>query len=86
MLYKLRGECGDDFIDFETMIRKYDPTYIRVDSKQLPPFPDFEASFASVLSLKEIRNLLRLVLDGHVMLQTVARAEDYTGERNYDLM
>ena len=37
------------------------------------------------MSIDDLRNEMRTIPDGHVMIQTVALAEDYTGERNYKL-
>ena len=49
-------------------------------------FPDTEVDLHTTLSLAEIRNAIRKIADGHVMLQTVALAAEYTGERNFDLV
>jgi hypothetical protein len=37
------------------------------------------------LSLEELRDTMRRVVDGHVMVQTVARHNEYMGERDYDI-
>lgn len=47
--------------------------------------PDVEIEFESELSLIEIQRIMDTIEDGHVMFETVALIEDYTGERNYDL-
>jgi hypothetical protein len=39
-------------------------------------------SFDSVFSLEDIRQLIHKIEGGDVMLQTVALAENYTGERD----
>ena len=36
------------------------------------------------MSINELKDLMRKVEDGHVMVQTVALEEKYTGERNID--
>ena len=47
--------------------------------------PDTEFVFSSKLSLDEIRDILRSLIDSHIMLQTVQPIESYTEERNIDI-
>ena len=42
-----------------------------------------EAVLKTDQTLVGLRNLIRKVPDGHVMLQTVAPVKNYTGERDY---
>ena len=48
-------------------------------------FLDAELVFASRHSLEDIREHWRMVPDLHVMIQTVQKVENYTGERDYSL-
>jgi len=48
-------------------------------------YPDVEVEIEVDLSLKELRDIMRQIVDSHVMVQTVAQNDEYTGERNYDL-
>ena len=48
--------------------------------------PDMEAIVEiQKLQLNEIRGLMKQVKDSHVMVQTIAKENKYTGERNYDI-
>lgn len=80
MFYKFRAETkidADEF--FETCLC----TNIKFIPDELG-FPDVEVEMESSLSLQEIKNKMREVQDGHVMVETVCHASDYTGERDYD--
>ena len=37
------------------------------------------------LTIDDVRNRMREVVDGHVMVQTLSYEESYTGERNWNL-
>jgi hypothetical protein len=45
---------------------------------------EIEVSFSSFLSLAQLRDTLRGVVDGHVVLETLNIAEKYNGDRYYD--
>lgn len=47
--------------------------------------PDVEVTFYSDDSLDEIRDVMRQIIDGHVMWQTVAPIAEYTGQRNFEV-
>ena len=47
--------------------------------------PDVVVTFYSNDTLDEIRDVMRHVVDGHVMWQTVQPVAEYTGERDYEL-
>jgi len=92
--YKLRGECYVDVAQFlEKLIDKCNSEirhhrFETINIFQDPDkcgFPDCDLEFSTTLSLEQIRDLLKLIPDSHVMLQTVELAENYTGERNYDI-
>jgi hypothetical protein len=39
----------------------------------------------NTLTLEQLRDIMRKVVDGHVMVQTVQPKHLYTGERDFDL-
>lgn len=81
-VYRFRAECEAD-VD---KLRQILGTMIdRITIINSPPFPDVEVEIEVRLSIEELREAMRKVVDGHVMVQTVAPRDDYTGERNYDL-
>lgn len=81
-VYRFRAECQHDVDELRHLLgAKFDKITI-VNS---PPFPDVEVEIEARLSLEELRDVMRRVVDGHVMVQTVARYGEYTGERDYDL-
>jgi DNA replication protein DnaC len=82
--YKLRAEC---IADLQQAIEKLKPLLKTAkiyfpDSKS---FPDCDFEFETELALDEIQMSLLDILDGHVMAQTVALIEGYTGERDYSI-
>ena len=46
------------------------------------PFPNTYVEIDVNISLEQLRNAMRRVTDGLVMVQTVAPKDEYTGERN----
>jgi hypothetical protein len=75
--YKMRAECAADLGRFLAQV-----TVNTFAAERFENFPDMEASFTSPLTLEQIRMLIAQIEDGHVMLETVSLAKDYTGERN----
>lgn len=48
--------------------------------------PDVYASIeTNRMDLDDLRDFMRQVIDGHTMVETVALADEYTGERNYGI-
>jgi len=47
--------------------------------------PDVRITFCSDEPLDVLRALIATIVDGHVMYETIARTEDYTGERSRDM-
>jgi hypothetical protein len=81
-VYRFRAECQHDVDELRHLLgAKLD----RITIINSPPFPDVEVELEIGLSLEEIRDVMRRVVDGHVMVQTIARSEEYTGERDYEL-
>ena len=81
-VYRFRAEC---LPDVDELMRLLGAKFKKITIVISPPFPDVEAELEIGLDLTELRNVMRRVVDGHVMVQTVARTEEYTGERDYDL-
>ncbi len=77
MKYKLRAECRGDVGRLKRVLSANAVEWEIVDRL----FPDVEVTFTSLLSLGALRRACGDVVDGHVMAQTVALADEYTGER-----
>lgn len=74
--YKLRAECT---VDVSRFVEAVHPDTMTMKKHKL--LPDCVVEFTSQLSLSEIINLMSEIPDGHVMIETVATAQFYTGER-----
>ncbi len=81
--YKLRAEVSRDVIEF-LGIAHTDLTDFRMTRVNLF-IPDVEFEFETHLSLTEVIQQLKRLIDGHVMYQTVKPINEYTGERNYSM-
>jgi hypothetical protein len=81
-VYRFRAECQPDV---DELLRLLGAKFKKITIVISPPYPDVEAEVEIGLDLEELRDVMRRVVDGHVMVQTVARSEEYTGERDYDL-
>jgi hypothetical protein len=80
--YRFRAECQSDVNDLCRLLKAEPHT---ISTQLTAGFPDVEAELVIGLSLEQLHELMRQVEDGHVMVQTVAPREAYTGKRNYDL-
>ena len=80
--YRFRAECEQDVDVLRKILGIRVTKIIKVNEA---PFPDTIVEVHGDLSLEELRDAMRMVEDGHVMLQTVAPKDEYTGKRNYDL-
>ena len=81
-VYRFRAECQHDVDELRCLLgARLDRITMTIE----PPFPDVEVELEIGLSLEELRDEMRRVVDGHVMVQTLARSEEYTGERDYKL-
>ena len=76
--YKLRAECLADVQHLMAAIHCSD---YKVKGLIVP---DVELEFSSALSLDEIKAAMKDIPDSHVMLETVAAAKDYNGERTQE--
>lgn len=83
--YKFRADCQADGMKFFELLPSAFKTAVFTPLDEKARFPDVVASFECNLELEEIRNIIREIEDSHVMLQTVAPADKYTGERNYEI-
>lgn len=80
VVYRFRAECQ---CDVDSVISR--GWFQEVSVEQDPDFPDVEVRMRSHHDLGKVRELLSSLEDGHVMVQTVNTAGEYTGERDYDL-
>ena len=81
----MRAECAPDvFLFFQSVWNSPEDLFASVISIQSDDTGDCFVRMLSCEDLHTLREICRNVPDGHVMTQTIARAEDYTGIRNYD--
>lgn len=84
LVYRWRSECSAD--DQKLLRRLPVGEMIQFQTMRLDPFPDtFNELTVKTLTLEQLRNIMRKVEDGHVMVQTVQPKHLYTGERDFDL-
>ena len=78
MKYKLRAECAHDVEQFIKKMEGYSWNH-----KVLPivGYPDVEFTFDSAVNKERIKDILRMIPDSHVMIETLKPLEEYTGER-----
>ena len=79
-LYRFRAECQSDVDELRQLLGMQ---VKQITMTQEPPFPDVEVELQTKLSLNKLREIMHQVADGQVMVETVAKKQDYTGERNY---
>lgn len=80
MKYKFRAECLLDILDFKklTYINEWECLFtIETDNN----FPDCICTLKTDKSILEIQELFEAMLDSHVMSQTLALENEYTGIR-----
>lgn len=91
--YRFRAEVWQDVAE---LMEKLGPRFVGCAIKRvhlhLPgtstPFKPGDVEVVldvEELSLTALRDVIRTVPDGHVILQTVALPEEYTGERDYSI-
>jgi hypothetical protein len=80
--YRFRAKCQRDVNELCRLLTTEPYT---ITTQLTAGFTDVEAELVIGLSLEQLRDVIRQVEDGHVMVQTVARRQDYSGQRNYDL-
>jgi len=82
-VYCLRAEC---LADVQQLVNKALWTSFTVHAITLingAKIPDVVLELTSSESIEQLRDKIGQVLDGHVMLETIALKKDYTGERSY---
>ena len=80
--YKFRAECEQDVDELRVVLGMKCLKTVKTIAYY---FPDTVVDLYTTLSLAEIRNAIREIADGLVMLQTIVIASEYTGERNFEL-
>ena len=88
--FKFRAECLNDIIEFQNNL---------MDSKMIIRpmrwnlnyinhflFPDVECDLEINLGIDEVREIMKLQLDSHVMIQTINDLENYTSERDFTIV
>lgn len=81
-VFRFRAECEHDVDELRRILGNHVKKIAKVTES---PFPDTDVEIHVDLSLEDLRDAMRKVTDGHVMVQTVAPEDEYTGERDYSL-
>jgi|688.fasta_scaffold214478_1 hypothetical protein len=82
--FKFRSECLHDLIVFQEMLRKKATSRFNFSYEMdAEGFPDCDAEISTDMSIEQLRDILRLVPDGHVMLGSMDYSKKYTGERYF---
>jgi hypothetical protein len=82
--YKFRAECIHDVWRFLDKISRDSITQLSITPVEINPgvfVPDVEVEITTETLFKEIHKILRGIVDGHVMSETIQLKELYTGER-----
>lgn len=84
--FSFRAECPADVLEFE---RACALAKITTSLAKLPDgtYPDVEVELETPVAIDALRAVMRSIVDGHVMLQTLreCRLKDNSLERDYDL-
>jgi len=88
--FKFRAECLNDIIEFQNnlMDNKMIIRPMRWNLKYINHFlfPDVECDLEINLGIDEVREIMKLQLDSHVMIQTINDLENYTSERDFTIV
>ena len=87
--FKFRAECLNDIIEFQNNLM-YSEMIIRPMRWNLNYinhyfFPDVECDLEINLVIDKVREIMRLQVDSHMMIQTINDFENYTGERDFTI-
>ena len=86
--YTCRAELNCDIPSVKKAMEKHGIEYIDVNIKKGTflgkPFPGGRWTFSSTSSLDELLCLMNRVPNAHVMVETLEKTEDYTGERKFE--
>jgi len=80
--YKFRAECEHDVNELRMVLGMKCLKMVKTITYY---FPDTDVDLYTTLCLAEIRDEIRTINDGRVLLQTIALASKYNGERNFEL-
>lgn len=81
--YKFRAECRGDVFRVLDQINSLELIRLELDSHPLG-LPDVTVTLTvRALSLPDLKTRMAKAPDSHVMLETVALPNEYTGERTY---
>lgn len=78
--YKMRAECKLDVARVIAAVEMFSFTAQRFSLEETI-FPDIEIEFVSPTPLRRIKKIIENLSDSHVMVETIALADEYTGER-----
>ena len=84
--YGFRAECVYDIIEFQKNLvfdelYKYNGWNLIYSRHSI--FPDVDCELEIDLKIDQVREIMRLQTDSHVMIQSISDYENYTGERDY---
>ena len=85
---KFRAECISDILLFQKSLLEnelYQNKRWNLSYTMMIFFPDITCELETDLEIDEVRNVMRLQIDSHVMIQSLTNYSDYTGERDYDI-
>ena len=81
-VYRFRAEYEPDVNQIQSILGNRVTKFIRIHEYGEA---DHEVEVYGNITLEELREAMREVEDGYVMVQTVAPADQYTGERDYTI-
>jgi hypothetical protein len=84
--FSFRAECPADVAEFKSACVAGGVT-TSLAAQPDAEFPDVEVELEASVTLAKLRDVIRSVVDGHVMLQTLreCRLKDNALERDYEL-
>lgn len=80
-VFKMRAECLADVARALPALGEMGMLRQVTVTQPVAALPDVDVTFEHAGNLAWVRRALATLCDGHVMLETVALAADYTGER-----
>jgi hypothetical protein len=78
--YSLRSE---ESLSAGKLLKHLKGNYLSFCMKKDDMFPDVDIVVVTKFSLQELRNILSMIDDSHVMIETLNYTSDYTGDRWY---
>jgi|APCry1669189369_1035219.scaffolds.fasta_scaffold159537_2 hypothetical protein len=87
--FKFRAECTSDLIEFQQGLRENKLYCLHGWKLSYSPINNLFADVICVLEIdwdiEQVKEIMRLQDDSHVMIQTIKNYKEYTGERDYDI-